>query len=147
MPFDGAKIALLAAGRVAVLRRDDRDDIPWPGYWDLPGGGREGDETPLDCALHETAEELNLAVDAGNVFWAKSFATGTVRRWFFAAWLDPDAVGGIRLGDEGTAWRMMPLGMFVQHPNAVPALRERLQACLRESGIPTKNPPHFGGGR
>ncbi|BFO09017.1 hypothetical protein GGER_15270 [Serratia rubidaea] len=40
--FGGAKIALLHQGQVLVYRRDCRDDIPWPGQWDLPGGGREG---------------------------------------------------------------------------------------------------------
>ncbi|WP_162869177.1 NUDIX domain-containing protein, partial [Escherichia coli] len=45
--FGGAKIALLCDGRLLVYQRDDKPGIPWPGMWDLPGGGRENGETPL----------------------------------------------------------------------------------------------------
>ena len=44
--FEGAKIAVIVGERVLALLRDDRADLPWPGHWDLPGGGREGGETP-----------------------------------------------------------------------------------------------------
>nr|WP_231692828.1 NUDIX domain-containing protein [Vibrio campbellii] len=30
--------------------------MSYPNYWDLPGGGREGNETPEDCALRELKE-------------------------------------------------------------------------------------------
>ncbi len=39
--FHGAKLAVLSKGQVLAFLRDDRRDIPWPGMWDLPGGGRE----------------------------------------------------------------------------------------------------------
>ena len=57
MSFSGAKLALFLGADLLVIKRDDRPDIPYPGYWDLPGGGREGDETPQACALRETYEE------------------------------------------------------------------------------------------
>jgi 8-oxo-dGTP pyrophosphatase MutT (NUDIX family) len=41
-------------------------DLPaHPGQISFPGGAREGDELPLQCALRETAEELGL--DPGTV--------------------------------------------------------------------------------
>lgn len=46
-PFSGAKIALLCDGQLLTYQRDDKPGIPWPGLWDLPGGGRESDESPL----------------------------------------------------------------------------------------------------
>ena len=56
----GAKLALFVGARLLVLHRDDRPGLLWPGFWDLPGGGREGAESPLDCALRETREEFGL---------------------------------------------------------------------------------------
>src|SRR3546814_18606002 len=44
--FSGAKIALTCGQRLVAYQRDVKPAIPWPGLWDLPGGGREGGETP-----------------------------------------------------------------------------------------------------
>ena len=60
-PFLGAKLALLVGDRIVTILRDDIPTIPWPGHWDLPGGGREGDETPETCVLRELEEELAIA--------------------------------------------------------------------------------------
>lgn len=147
MPFDCAKIALLVADRVIVIRRDDRRDIRWPGHWDLPGGGREGSESPLACVLRETAEELNLAVGLGTLFWVRGYGKGAARRWFFAARFDADRLRGLRFGDEGTAWRLMPVAVFLQHRRAVPHLQMRLRTCLRRRTVEMKNPPLSSGGR
>jgi 8-oxo-dGTP diphosphatase len=59
--FTGAKIALLLDGHVLTYLRDDFPHLPWPAYWDLPGGGREGDEGPVDCALRELEEEFGMS--------------------------------------------------------------------------------------
>lgn len=47
--FSGAKIALLKDDQILSILRDDIPTIPFPNTWDLPGGGREGEETPFDC--------------------------------------------------------------------------------------------------
>lgn len=65
--FDGAKVAIVADGHVVALLRDERPGLPWAGFWDLPGGGREGRESPLACMRRETAEETGLIVPRGRV--------------------------------------------------------------------------------
>ena len=40
--FSGAKIVLKCEDRLLTYLRDDKPGIPFPGIWDLPGGGREG---------------------------------------------------------------------------------------------------------
>ncbi len=131
-PFDGAKLALFVGDRLAVILRDDRPDIPWPGYWDLPGGGREGEETPLACALRETREELGLGIDPSAVGWGKCFAVDGRDRWFFAVHLPAEVSAQIRLGSEGQRWALMQPSAFLEHRKAVPSLKERLRIYLAD---------------
>ena len=51
--FTGVKAALLVEQSILVILRDNKPDIPWPNTWELPGGGREGQETPLECLQRE----------------------------------------------------------------------------------------------
>lgn len=60
MDFVGCKAALLCGDALLTYLRDDKPGLPWPGHWDLPGGGREGAETPEDCLLRELHEEFGL---------------------------------------------------------------------------------------
>ena len=52
--FYGDKLVLIVGDKLAVILRDDKPSIPSPNHWDMPGGGREGCETPLECVLRET---------------------------------------------------------------------------------------------
>ncbi len=47
-------------GRLLLQQRDD--DVPPAGYgrWAIPGGGREGDESPRETALREFEEETSV---------------------------------------------------------------------------------------
>ncbi|MDN5568889.1 MAG: NUDIX domain-containing protein, partial [Paracoccus sp. (in: a-proteobacteria)] len=58
--FNGTKLLLTSGPQMLVYLRDDRPDLPFPAHWDLPGGGREGNETPIACALRELDEEFSL---------------------------------------------------------------------------------------
>ncbi len=129
--FHGAKVAVIWRGAVVTLLRDDKPDIPWPGWWDLPGGGREGEEPPWACACREAAEELALDLFAQTPRHASPHLDPAGRLvWFFVARppvFDPTA---LRLGTEGTAWQMMPLQTFLTHPRVIPQFQERLHAAL-----------------
>lgn len=133
MGFVGAKIALLQGDAVLTILRDDFAHIPFPAHWDLPGGGREGAESPEACVLRELQEELGLAVAPERLIWRKSFpsvhAAGRVG-WFFAARITAAEVARVRFGDEGQGWRMMPVESFLTHPKGVSFLQERLRLCL-----------------
>ncbi len=134
MPFDGAKLALFIGARLAVIRRDDHPAIPWPDHMDLPGGGREGCESPLACALRETREELGLCVPTDAVIWGKRFVEDTGDKWFFAGHLPEDAASQIVLGNEGQSWHLMTPQLFIAHPKAVPQFQTRLASYLSGAG-------------
>ncbi len=124
--FHGAKLVLTQGGRLLTYLRDDRPGLPFPDHWDLPGGGREGGESPLRCALRELHEEFGLCLPpsrlTGRAFASRQFPGR--RSWLFAGTLTAADVAGIRFGDEGREWRMMPLADFVSHPRAIPQFRD-----------------------
>jgi 8-oxo-dGTP diphosphatase len=130
-PFHGAKVAVIWQGTVATLLRDDKPDIPWPGWWDLPGGGREGTESPWACACREAAEELALDLFAQTPRHASGYLDQAGRVvWFFVALPLVFDAAALRLGNEGSAWQMMPLDTFLTHPRVIPQFQTRLRAAI-----------------
>ncbi|APX13436.1 NUDIX domain-containing protein [Tateyamaria omphalii] len=127
----GAKLALFVGDKLATLLRDDIPSISWPNYWDLPGGQWEEGETPLQCALRETREELNLSVDPALVRWGRDYgATSGNITWFFAAHMPEETAQDITLGDEGQAWGLMDVQTFLDHDMVVPLFKPRLRDYL-----------------
>lgn len=125
----GAKIALVAAGRVLTHLRDDYAHLPWPGHWDFPGGAREGDETAEVCALRELHEEYGLSLPATRLIWRRNYPSAHVSLGvaaFFGGTVTEAEIAAIVFGDEGQRWEMMAVGDFLAHDRAVPYLRDRL---------------------
>ena len=131
MEFEGAKLILFLGADLLVLRRDHTPGIPWPGYLDLPGGGREGAESAEDCVLRETREEVGLTLEPADLTWRR-FYTEPRCVWFFAAWLPAERVRGVRFGGEGTGWCLMTPEDFAAHEEAIPHFAERVRAVLEE---------------
>jgi len=128
MDFTGAKAALLCGGAILTYLRDNRAGLPWPGMWDLPGGGREGDERPEACLLREVEEEFGLRLPADRLIWRRvwpSMRDPLRASVFFAGRISAAEVAAIRFSDEGQRWEMMPLPVFLAHPLGVPELQRR----------------------
>lgn len=130
--FEGAKLALYLGDKLAVILRDETPGLIFPGYWDLPGGGREGAESPWDCAQRECFEELGLQVPRKAVVWARAFEEGIAIKWFFVARLPSDAARDVIFGEEGQRWALMAPADFLAHAKAVPAFQDRLRLYLQE---------------
>lgn len=129
-PFSGAKIALLCQGLLLTYQRDDKPEIPWPGLWDLPGGGREQGETPFECAARETREEFDLALDPAWLTWTRVYrgqGANGLDTWFFVAQVPDGLFDGVTFGDEGQRWQVMEADAFVQMDDAVVHLQRRLR--------------------
>lgn len=131
--FTGAKAALFCQGRLLVYLRDTHPGLPWPGHWDLPGGGREGDETPEDCLLREVEEEFGLRLPVTRLEWRvelPSMLHPGRKSWFFSAHLTAAEIAAIRFGNEGQRWEMMALADWLAHPQGVPDLQRRTRLAL-----------------
>ncbi|SMG51951.1 NUDIX hydrolase [Paracoccus sp. J56] len=127
---------LTHGGHLLTCLRDDYDWIPFPAHWDLPGGGAEPGESPIECALRELHEEFGLRIDPGRLTARVFDSSASVGRysWLFHGLISKDEIAAIRFGDEGQEWRMMPVAEFVAHPRAVPHFRDRVRLVLAGTG-------------
>ena len=134
--FTGSKIALICGDKVLTILRDDKDDIPCPNMWELPGGGREGDESPFDCARREVYEELGIHLTEECLLWSKVYSSVLFegkQSVFMVGQLSQDQFDSIVFGDEGQAYNLMPIEEFLNSKQAVPQLQERLKDYLKVS--------------
>ncbi len=129
--FAGAKLALFLGDRLAIILRDDIPEIAWPGRLDLPGGAREGLETPQDCVLRETREELGLTVGLRDLRWGQRFIGSVGPVWFFAAHLHETRVQDVVFGNEGQGWSLMTPAAYLADPLAIPHFQDRLRLYLQ----------------
>ena len=134
--FTGCKIALICGDKVLTILRDDKDDIPCPNMWELPGGGREGNESPFECAAREVYEELGIHLDEGCLLWSKIYPSVIFKdkqSVFMVGQLSQDQFDSITFGDEGQAYKLMNIEEFLTSSQVVPQLQGRLRDYLEGS--------------
>ena len=134
--FTGCKIALLCGDSVLTILRDDKSSIPWPNMWELPGGGREGDETPFECVAREVYEELGIYLNEDCLLWSKVYPSMLYegrQSVFMVGQLSQDQFDSITFGDEGQAYKLMNIEEFLTSSQVVPQLQGRLRDYLEES--------------
>lgn len=133
--FSGCKIALFCEGKLLATLRDDLPTIPWPNMWELPGGGREEDESPFDCVLREVEEELGLSLSKDHIVWGKAYP-GMLDperlSIFMVGQISYEEYSAIVFGDEGQGYRLMSVEEFLAHRRVIPSLQERLRDYLEE---------------
>lgn len=112
----GIVIVAVATQRVLVLRRADT------GLWSIPGGHREGSETPGETAIRETYEETGIVVVAVQEIHRETVVIEYVT---FVAEIEREVIP--RLNEEHTAHRWANADALPQptHPGLWRALRAR----------------------
>lgn len=135
--FHGCKVALFFGDRLLAHLRDHSPGIAYPGHWDLPGGGREGAETPEETLARELEEEFGLEWSRATELWrvrSPAVHQPDAHVWFFVARMAEAEVANILFGDEGDGWALMPLGRFLSLDRVVPSHAPRLRAWRAETG-------------
>ena len=133
--FTGCKIALFCEDRILTILRDDKSNIPYPNTWELPGGGREGDESPFECVAREVYEELGIHLTEDCLLWSKVYPSMLFEgkeSVFLVGKLRQEQFDSIVFGDEGQAYKLMPIEEFLHSKQAVPQLQGRLKDYLEE---------------
>ena len=134
--FQGCKIALICGDKVLTILRDDKDDIPCPNMWELPGGGREGDESPFECAAREVHEELGIHLTEDCLIWAKVYPSmlfADKQSVFLVGKLTQDQFDSIVFGDEGQGYQLMNVEEFLSSSQVVPQLQDRVRDYFNKS--------------
>lgn len=136
--FSGAKIALFLEGKLVVYLRDNKPGLRFAGMWDFPGGGREKDETPLECITREVQEEFCITLKSEQIIWQKEYTAmhdDSQRAYFFVANVSQEQVNNIQFGEEGQRWKLMTVESFLSRDDAIPALKGRLSDYLALKGL------------
>src|SRR5687767_12404545 len=55
-----AAILYTTTRRILLIQRDEKPDLEFPGYWTLPDGRVEENETPQAAILRELQEEIGV---------------------------------------------------------------------------------------
>ena len=133
--FTGCKIALICEGQILTILRDDKEDIPWPNMWELPGGGREGNETPFECVAREVYEELSIQLSKADVIWFQiypSMLDGNKKSVFLVGRLTQEQFESIIFGDEGQGYKLVSFEEFLTSDRVVPQLQERVREYVEK---------------
>ena len=133
LEFSGCKIALLCEDRLLTILRDDISTIPWPNMLELPGGGREDEETPFECVQREVFEELGLKLEEVDILWAKEYQgmlDPEKTSIFMVGTITQEECTSIAFGDEGQAYQMMDVSQFLADEKVIPQLQDRLRDYL-----------------
>ena len=133
--FTGCKIALFCGDKLLTILRDDKSNIPYPNMWELPGGGREGDESSFECAAREVYEELGIHLTEDCLLWSKVYPSMLFEgkeSVFLVGKLAQEQFDSIVFGDEGQGYKLMNIDEFLGSDKVVPQLQDRVRDYLEE---------------
>ena len=136
LDFTGVKATLLVEKSILIILRDNKPDIPWPNTWELPGGGREGQETPLECLRREVWEELGLILEDKSIIWSRIYPSMLDKdklAVFVVAQISQKQYQEIRFGDEGQCYKLMSIDEFLGSDKVVPQLQDRVRDYVEKN--------------
>lgn len=130
--FHGAKGLVFFGDKLLVYRRDDKTS-DYPGYIDLPGGGREGLESPWQTFQREIKEEFGLDIKHNDIHFSCTIPSELApdrKSFFLVAKLPAQRARDIVLGNEGLGWRLLTPQEFISHPDGISRQQQRVEAYI-----------------
>jgi 8-oxo-dGTP diphosphatase len=131
--FNGAKGLVFIGDKIITYRRDFKTSNK-PGFIDLPGGGREGDESPFDTFKREVREEFGIDINKDDVkfsYAVKSIMEPNKNSYFIVVKPEKIKPSDIIFGNEGTEWLLMTPEEFVSLPDGIERQQKRVANYLK----------------
>jgi len=119
----GTKGLVIYKGKLLLILRDNKPDIPFPGTWEYIGGGKDENETFAEAGLREIGEELGVRPRSYTFLGTDNYPTRQAGR--FIAILSRDEYQKIRLGSEGQKYGFFTLDEALGS-NMAPSLKKFL---------------------
>jgi len=130
--FNGAKGIVFLEGKMLAYRRDDKTNYE-PSHIDLPGGGREGNESPFTTFKREVKEEFGLNISQEEIVFSctiPSVMTPEKISFFIVAQARKAKPEDIIFGSEGLEWFLLKPEEFINHPDGIKRQQERVRKYL-----------------
>ncbi len=109
VPATAAAIVRGSKEILLIKRRDSKN-------WAMPGGTMELDESLMACVKREVKEEVGLDIEVNDIIGTYSdpstkiaYSDGEVRREFSIVFYATANEGNIKIDDESTDWKWVPL--------------------------------------
>ena len=109
------------------------EPIFFPDHLDLPGGKRDGTESPFETFQRELDEEFGLNVTAEDILYARVYPASLEPQkiaYFVVARLYGVTELDIKFGDEGVFVDPMRLSEFLRDGRTIPAQTVRINDYL-----------------
>ncbi len=132
MDFHGVKVALLYGDKLVMQLRDNKPGLYNANMWDFPGGGRENNETPRQCATREVMEEFGIHLEPGAFVWEKTYPAlkdPNQKALFMVAMVTKNDIDTIQFA-EGQRWELFDYDTFFQKGDVVDAMKGRFKDYL-----------------
>lgn len=120
---------VMDGSKVLVIKRGE-EEKDFPGWYMLPGGKQEANETPIQTAIRETFEETGIKVTNPKL---RVLATHNheyrERMYLVYIFSSTEFLGQIVQSDEGTAmW--MPIDELMNNPKLYPDLKRHIRMII-----------------
>lgn len=130
--FNGAKGLVFIGNKILVYRRDKKTDR-YPLHLDLPGGGREKDESPFSTFRREVKEEFGIDIERNDIhssFTHQSVLNPNQESFFLVTRPLDVSKENITLGDEGIEWLLMTPEEFITRQDGIERQQKRVEGYL-----------------
>ncbi len=132
--FSGAKGLVFIDDKILAYRRDAKTKVS-PGCIDLPGGGREGNESPFETFEREVREEFGIQITQEQIiasFNQDSLIHPGTQSFFLVAKTSGIQARDIVFGDEGIEWMLLSPEEFIDRIDGIERQQKRVQKYLLE---------------
>ncbi len=130
--FVGAKGLIFIDDKIILFRRDTKTNN-FPLQVDLPGGGREGGESPWETFKRETEEEFGIEIKKEDVCFSKKYPSifdATKEAYFIVVKPKNIEEKDIVFGDEGLGYVLMTPKEFVLLDDGVKRQQDKVDEYL-----------------